>query len=177
LKCLKVCTGHSDNVRVLALDSRFLYSGSWDKTIRCWDLQNNLECVKVIDGHTEAVLALAVMQGHIVSGSYDTTVRFWNANSFSCAGMFEGHEDAVRVLASTGEGAKSVYSGSYDGSVGFWSLPTALPARQRSLGNISTNRPNESTIVAVAENALAAAENQHQQQIPLSPSSSIPPTV
>jgi len=135
LKCLHVCTGHSDNVRVLALDSRFLYSGSWDKTIRCWDLQNNLECVKVIIGHTEAVLALAVMQGHVVSGSYDTTVRFWNANSFSCAGMFEGHEDAVRVLASTGEGATKVYSGSYDGSVGFWSLPTALPARQRSFGN------------------------------------------
>jgi len=135
LKCLQVCVGHEDNVRVLALDSRFLYSGSWDKTIRCWDLQNNLECVKVITGHTEAVLALAVMQGHVVSGSYDTTVRFWNANSFSCAGMFEGHEDAVRVLASTGEVATKVYSGSYDGSVGFWSLPTALPARQRSLGN------------------------------------------
>ena len=76
LKCLQVCVGHEDNVRVLALDSRFLYSGSWDKTIRCWDLQNNLECVKVITGHTEAVLALAVMQGHVVSGSYDTTVRF-----------------------------------------------------------------------------------------------------
>ena len=145
LKCLKVCSGHTDNVRVLALDSRFLYSGSWDKTIRCWDLQNNLECVKVITGHTEAVLALAVMQGHVVSGSYDTTVRFWNANSFSCAGMFESHEDAVRVLASTGEGATKVYSGSYDGSVGFWSLPTALSARQqRSIGNVtSVRQPSE----------------------------------
>ena len=160
LKCLQVCVGHEDNVRVLALDSRFLYSGSWDKTIRCWDLQNNLECVKVITGHTEAVLALAVMQGHVVSGSYDTTVRFWNANSFSCAGMFEGHEDAVRVLASTGEGATKVYSGSYDGSVGFWSLPTALPARQRSLGN---------TI------HTTATQQSEQQAMQASPSAPTPP--
>ena len=72
---LGVLRPSTDNVRVLLFDS-FLYSGSWDKTIRCWDLQNNLECVKVITGHTEAVLALAVMQGHVVSGSYDTTVRF-----------------------------------------------------------------------------------------------------
>ena len=80
-----------------------------------------------------------------MSGSYDTTVRFWNANSFSCAGMFESHEDAVRVLASTGEGATKVYSGSYDGSVGFWSLPTALSARQqRSIGNVTSGRqPSE----------------------------------
>jgi F-box/WD-40 domain protein 7 len=160
LKCLQVCVGHEDNVRVLALDSRFLYSGSWDKTIRCWDLQNNLECVKVITGHTEAVLALAVMQGHVVSGSYDTTVRFWNANSFSCAGMFEGHEDAVRVLASTGEGATKVYSGSYDGSVGFWSLPTALPARQRSLGNTTHT---------------TATQQSEQQAMQASPSAPTPP--
>jgi F-box/WD-40 domain protein 7 len=160
LKCLQVCVGHEDNVRVLALDSRFLYSGSWDKTIRCWDLQNNLECVKVITGHTEAVLALAVMQGHVVSGSYDTTVRFWNANSFSCAGMFEGHEDAVRVLASTGEGATKVYSGSYDGSVGFWSLPTALPARQRSLGNTTHT---------------TATQQSEQQAVQASPSAPTPP--
>ena len=38
----------------------------------------------------------------------------------------EGHEDAVRVLTSTGEDAETVYSGSYDGSIGFWSEPIAV---------------------------------------------------
>ena len=43
-------------------------------------------------------------------------------------GKFEGHDDAVRVLTSSGEDAEKVYSGSYDGSIGFWSAPMAAGA-------------------------------------------------
>ena len=39
LQCLKTLEGHEDNVRVLAVGQRYLFSGSWDKTIRVWDLQ------------------------------------------------------------------------------------------------------------------------------------------
>ena len=46
LKCVKTLEGHEDNVRVLAVGERHMFSGSWDKTIRVWDLQT-LECVKV----------------------------------------------------------------------------------------------------------------------------------
>ena len=88
-----------------------------------------LECVRVLEGHVEAVLALTVMRGHLISGSYDTTVRFWRNNgTFDCVGKFEGHDDAVRVLTSSGEDAEKVYSGSYDGSIGFWSAPMAAGA-------------------------------------------------
>ncbi len=34
LKCLRTLEGHEDNVRVLAVGNRHMYSGSWDKTIR-----------------------------------------------------------------------------------------------------------------------------------------------
>ena len=119
---MRVFEGHEDNVRVLTADSDFLYSGSWDKTIRVWDMRS-LECVHVLEGHVEAVLALTVMDGHLISGSYDTTVRFWSTDTFNCVGKYEGHDDAVRVLTSTGEDADCVYSGSYDGSIGFWSKP------------------------------------------------------
>ena len=121
-QCVRVFEGHEDNVRVLTADSDFLYSGSWDKTIRVWDMRS-LECVHVLEGHVEAVLALTVMDGHLISGSYDTTVRFWSTDTFNCVGKYEGHDDAVRVLTSTGEDADCVYSGSYDGSIGFWSKP------------------------------------------------------
>ena len=46
LQCLKTLEGHEDNVRVLAVGERHLFSGSWDKTIRVWDLQG-LTFVKV----------------------------------------------------------------------------------------------------------------------------------
>lgn len=70
---MKTLEGHEDNVRVLAVGDRYVFSGSWDKTIRVWDL-DSLECSKVLEGHLEAVLALSVGDGHLVSGSYDTTV-------------------------------------------------------------------------------------------------------
>lgn len=46
LQCLRTLEGHEDNVRVLAAGDRHLFSGSWDKTIRVWDLRT-LTCLKV----------------------------------------------------------------------------------------------------------------------------------
>lgn len=46
LQCLKTLEGHEDNVRVLAVGRGFLFSGSWDKTVRVWSA-DTLECVKV----------------------------------------------------------------------------------------------------------------------------------
>lgn len=46
LQCMKTLEGHEDNVRVLAVGDQQVFSGSWDKTIRVWDLET-LECSKV----------------------------------------------------------------------------------------------------------------------------------
>jgi WD domain, G-beta repeat len=55
LQCMKTLEGHEDNVRVLAVGDRQVFSGSWDKTIRVWDL-DTLECSKVGAVNLEAVL-------------------------------------------------------------------------------------------------------------------------
>ena len=46
LQCKATLQGHEDNVRVLAVGARHVFSGSWDKTIRVWDVET-LECIKV----------------------------------------------------------------------------------------------------------------------------------
>ena len=46
LECIKTLEGHEDNVRVLAVGEKYVFSGSWDKTIRVWDL-DTLDCTKV----------------------------------------------------------------------------------------------------------------------------------
>ncbi len=103
-------------VRVCVCAVVLRHSGSWDKTIRVWDM-STLQCVHTLEGHTEAVLALAVGSGQLVSGSYDTSVRFWDLNTFRCVRKCDGHEDAVRVLAAANG---KVFSGSYDGTIGVW---------------------------------------------------------
>lgn len=127
LACVAVCEGHDDNVRVLAASATHLFSGSWDKTVRCWSLAPDAlgRCAAMLSGHHEAVLALTVVRGHVVSGSFDASVRFWSAAQpgFPCVAKCEGHEDAVRVLASTGENAELCFSGSYDGCIGFLRAP------------------------------------------------------
>ena len=35
LECLRTLEGHEDNVRVLAVGDKYVFSGSWDKSIRC----------------------------------------------------------------------------------------------------------------------------------------------
>ena len=74
LECLKTLQGHEDNVRVLTVGERHVFSGSWDKTIRVWDAET-LTCMKTLEGHGEAVLALAVGPQHLISGTADLPGR------------------------------------------------------------------------------------------------------
>lgn len=48
LQCLRTLEGHEDNVRVLAVGERFLYSGSWDKSIRCASPSTCCPCRSVL---------------------------------------------------------------------------------------------------------------------------------
>lgn len=54
----------------------FLYSGSGDKSIKAWSLQDySLTCT--LTGHKSTVSSLAVADGILYSGSWDGTIRLW----------------------------------------------------------------------------------------------------
>ncbi|KAK9816329.1 hypothetical protein WJX74_005914 [Apatococcus lobatus] len=73
--------GHSHFVQdvVISSDGQFALSGSWDGTLRLWDLNTGTTTRRFI-GHTKDVLSVAfsVDNRQIVSGSRDKTIKLWN---------------------------------------------------------------------------------------------------
>merc|ERR1719454_1734045 len=77
----KALCGHNQTVAsvVLSSDGQFALSGSWDKTMRLWDL-NHGKSLRTFHGHTSDVNSVAFSGDNrqIVSGSRDKTIRLWN---------------------------------------------------------------------------------------------------
>ncbi|KAI9917578.1 hypothetical protein PsorP6_012788 [Peronosclerospora sorghi] len=73
--------GHSHYVEdvVISSDGQFALSGSWDGTLRLWDLNTGITTRRFV-GHTKDVLSVAFSADNrqIVSGSRDKTVKLWN---------------------------------------------------------------------------------------------------
>jgi WD40 repeat protein len=76
-----VLQGHTDWVNAVALssDGRRVVSGSYDKTLRVWDIESG-QSLRTLQGHTSEVNAVALSSDgrRVVSGSRDHTLRVWD---------------------------------------------------------------------------------------------------
>jgi guanine nucleotide-binding protein subunit beta-2-like 1 protein len=119
-KPFKSLKGHSHFVSSVAIsrDSKHVVSGSWDKTLRLWDL-NTMTTRKLFTGHTKDVLSVAFSQDNrmILSGGMDKTLRFWNTlgdNKFT-SNQFNGW---VSSICNVKQGKDSILAiGSWDNKV------------------------------------------------------------
>ncbi|KAF9557135.1 WD40 repeat-like protein [Agrocybe pediades] len=91
--------GHDHAVRALAARGRTLVSGSYDCTVRIWDIVSG-ECKWVLLGHTQKVYSVVLDLGRnqACSGSMDGTVRVWNLQTGQCQHTLTGHTSLVGLL-------------------------------------------------------------------------------
>lgn len=84
----------------MSSDGQFAISGSWDKTLRLWNLTTGQTATR-FTGHTGDVLSVAFSADNrqIVSGSRDRTAKLWNTLGL-CKYTFdnEGHNDWVSCV-------------------------------------------------------------------------------
>ncbi|KAG8863069.1 SCF ubiquitin ligase complex subunit cdc4 [Tulasnella sp. 330] len=105
---LKALQGHEHAVRSVAVHGRTIVSGSYDTTVRVWDLITGEENV-VID----------TLRQQTCSGSMDGTVRIWSLIDGSARHILTGHTSLVGLLSVS---SNSLVSAAADAMVKIWNL-------------------------------------------------------
>lgn len=121
--------GHNNFVSdiVISSDGQFALSGSWDCTLRLWEIGTG-KCTRRFVGHAKDVLSVAFSSDNrqIVSASRDRTVKLWNTLG-ECKYTFieNGHQDWVSCVRFPPVQSAPVFvSAGWDKVVKVWSNQT-----------------------------------------------------
>ena len=115
-------TGHSDPVYSVAFspDGRTLASGSYDNTIKLWDVQSQRE-IATLTGHSDPVYSVAFSPDGrtLASGTWDKTIKLWDVQSQRQIATLTGHSNDVMSVAFSPDG-RMLASGSRDKTIKLW---------------------------------------------------------
>jgi WD40 repeat protein/serine/threonine protein kinase len=116
--------GHKEAVVDVAFasDGRTAASGSYDHTVRVWEVESGKE-IHRLEGHTGRITGVCFTPDgkHVVSGSEDKTVRLWNVTNGNKVRRFQHAGGVGYGLMVTPDG-KRILSWSHDKVVTSWDL-------------------------------------------------------
>lgn len=118
--------GHTDRVVSIALrgDGRQALTGSWDKSLRLWDLATGA-CLRELGGPQGAIHAVGLSGDgtRAVSGGADGSVALWDLATGACLRSLAAHAEGVYAVALDRRAAR-LATGGGDGTVRLWELAT-----------------------------------------------------
>jgi WD40 repeat protein len=117
--------GHPSPVSTVAVkpNSSLVASGSYDGTIRLWDLSASAK-VTVLEGHESTVASISFSPDGqwLVSGSWDTTMRLWNTRQLDGKPrVIQGGEERINSVAFSPD-SQTIASGSDDQTIKLWDV-------------------------------------------------------
>lgn len=96
---LRSLQGHASSVRALSGHGNTVVSGSYDTTVRVWNIDTG-ECRWVLTGHAQRVYSavLDYKRNRCISGSMDWFVKVWSLETGTLLYTLEGHTSLVGLL-------------------------------------------------------------------------------
>ncbi|RKP33690.1 WD40-repeat-containing domain protein, partial [Dimargaris cristalligena] len=162
---MHLLAGHSSSVRALVGKGKTVVSGSYDMTVRVWDVMSG-HCRWRLTGHVQRVysVALADDRKRCMSGSLDSTVRVWSLEDGTCLYVLEGHQNLVGLLQLT---PNYLVSAGADATLRIWANGTYSPLHVLSahIGTITCFHNDERRLVSGSESGLKMWDIKTGQQI------------
>ncbi|KJR88134.1 F-box and WD-40 domain protein MET30 [Sporothrix schenckii 1099-18] len=117
---VKVFRGHTNGVTCLQIDDVMMATGSYDATIRIWNLETG-EQTRVLRGHMQGIRSLQFDDKILVSGSLDGTMKIWNWHTGELLNTLVCHQGGVISVHLDGAW---LASGSTDKTIKVFNLKT-----------------------------------------------------
>jgi len=122
--------GHGGPVWCLSVDfeGRRLVSGSYDQTVKCWDLRTG-SCTRTLRGHSAWVSCVSLhrTRNTIVSGSWDATIKIWDgAQGLARRSLHCGMGNALYCLDWNSETSSVVAVGCRHRQVQLWDIESGV---------------------------------------------------
>jgi WD40 repeat protein len=121
---LPTLRGHSFDVSSLALspDGSLLASGSWDSTIKIWNITSG-QLLRTLTGHVGRVFSVAFSpDGQLIaSGGWDNRLRIWNVTNGEELQVLGKQGSGIHSIAFSPDG-ELVAAGSIEGTIRFWNV-------------------------------------------------------
>ncbi|KAJ1734673.1 Transcription initiation factor TFIID subunit 5 [Coemansia biformis] len=143
----------------ISFDSKYLISGSEDKTARLWSLDTftNVVCYR---GHNHPIwdVSFASQGFYFATASHDRTARLWSCDHVYALRIFAGHLSDVNCVRFH-PNAKYVVTGSSDKSVRLWDV------QRGSCVRVFTGHTGSVDTVAVSPDGRIMASAGEDQSI------------
>ena len=114
----KIFKGHANGVMCLQFDDTILATGSYDSTIKIWNIETGEE-FRTLRGHTSGIRCLQFDETKLISSSLDHTIRIWNWRTGDLHKTYTGHTDGIIGLHFDGT---LLASGSKDMTIKIWNF-------------------------------------------------------
>lgn len=107
-------------------DGKYLASGSWDETVRLWNVHTGQ--MRILGENCSRINCIAFSRNgeQIVACSLDGRIRIWNVHTAKSRTIGECH--GINSVTFTSDGS-TVIAGALDGTLRLWPLPTQTPLR------------------------------------------------